>query len=302
MKTKLYLTLFVLVALMLSGCDGTLGTEPSASDNPTVEPTTEPGQTGDPEEVLIRDATVTSLEILILESFPVQVNVLITGELGDGCTELLPITSEREGDTFYVNVQTTRPAEAVCTLELRFFEETVSLDVRGLEAGTYTVDANGVTGTFSLAVDNEAPMFEETDGDVSALTAEDQAEIIRLTLERALIDQEIPDYQLIAEQENIILSTENIDASLVPTLPGIDLILLTPEEVQARANSEGDFPFLEFSQFSARSESEATVSFNSRWAVAEDSQMGYLSGGGFSIDYQKDGGGWTGEVTSAWIS
>jgi hypothetical protein len=50
----------------------------------------------------------------------------------------------------------------------------------------------------------------------------------------------MPDCDLIQDPENIVLSTANIDASLVRTLPGINLILLTREEIQNKADSEGE--------------------------------------------------------------
>jgi len=34
------------------------------------------------------------------------------------------------------------------------FEETIPLEVYGLPAGTYTVEVNGVQGTFDLEMDN----------------------------------------------------------------------------------------------------------------------------------------------------
>jgi len=126
--------------------------------------------------------------------------------------------------------------------------------------------------------------------------------VIRLTLERALIDKEVPDYEILAEQGTFVLSTENVDPALVPEIEGVDLTLMTPEEIQARANEEGDFLFLRFDKIAVASADEVTVSFSNAWAVAEDSDTGYLSGGGFSIEYVREDGGWSGEITSMWIS
>jgi len=56
-----------------------------------------------------------------------------------------------------VTKATTRPADAVCAQVVTPFEQTVSLDVAGLKAGTYTVIANCVSDTFELVVDNVAP-------------------------------------------------------------------------------------------------------------------------------------------------
>jgi inhibitor of cysteine peptidase len=54
-------------------------------------------------------------------------------------------------------ISTTRPADAICTQVLGSFEETIALEVEGLPAGTYTVDVNGVIGSFTLDVDNSLP-------------------------------------------------------------------------------------------------------------------------------------------------
>jgi inhibitor of cysteine peptidase len=45
----------------------------------------------------------------------------------------------------------------MCTQIVVPFEESIPLDVVGLPAGTYTVDVNGVTGSFTLDVDNQLP-------------------------------------------------------------------------------------------------------------------------------------------------
>jgi hypothetical protein len=129
------------------------------------------------------------------------------------------------------------------------------------------------------------------------------AELIRLTLERALIAQEIPDYTLLtADREEIVLSTENINAALVPELEGVNLVVLAPEEIQAQANEEGDFLYLKFEEITAVSPTEVRVALNNIWMRAEDSEMVYLSGGGFLIEYTKTADGWQGEITSSWIS
>ncbi|MBN1954177.1 MAG: hypothetical protein JW900_03905 [Anaerolineae bacterium] len=107
------------------------------------------------------EANVESIEILILESFPVQVQVIARGYLPDGCTEIDQVSQRREEETFWIEITTARPTGQSCTQVIVPFEESVSLDVAGLPAGTYTVDVNGVSGTFTLAVDN---VLEEDGG------------------------------------------------------------------------------------------------------------------------------------------
>ena len=107
-------------------------------------------------DTICAEANVQRVEILILESFPVQVNVRAMGYLPDSCTTIGDISQSRDGDTFMVMITTSRPADAVCAQVLVSFEEVIPLDVAGLPAGTYTVDVNGVTDTFTLTVDNVA--------------------------------------------------------------------------------------------------------------------------------------------------
>ncbi|HIH75616.1 MAG TPA: protease inhibitor I42 family protein, partial [Methanosarcina sp.] len=95
----------------------------------------------------------------ILESFPVQVNVIAEGYLPDGCTEIDEIETEREGNVFNITITTKRPKDAICTQAIENFSETIPLEVQGLSAGNYTVNVNGVTGSFELTVDN---ILEET--------------------------------------------------------------------------------------------------------------------------------------------
>jgi len=137
--------------------------------------------------------------------------------------------------------------------------------------------------------------------DVDFITEEDKAAIIRLTLERALIDKEIPDYDLIKDKENIVLSTENIDSNLVPKMQGINLILLASDGIQEKADREGDFLYLHFGPMEIKN-SEVIVSLSNIWAVSKDSPNIYLSGGGFRIEYQKIAGKWVGGVALVWIS
>jgi inhibitor of cysteine peptidase len=174
MKLKqFFLSLLLVLTLILAACgDAARGTEPAASDQPINTnapypdaPVSSDDETADKDQdleplegdVIIGEATVESLDVLIMESFPVQVNVQVSGYVGDGCTEIGQITTERDEDTFYVHISTVRPADAICIQVLVGFDEVISLDVHGLEAGTYTVDVNGETATFTLDMDNILP-------------------------------------------------------------------------------------------------------------------------------------------------
>ncbi len=111
------------------------------------------GNTGD---YVYDEAPVEDIEIMIMESFPLQASVHVTGYLPDGCTQLDEenIDVEKNGNTINVTLKTIRPKDEVCTLAIVPYEINIPLDIYGYEKGVYTVDVNGVTEEFELTVDN----------------------------------------------------------------------------------------------------------------------------------------------------
>lgn len=108
-------------------------------------------------EYTIGQAQVDSVDILIKESFPVQVDVLVKGNLPDGCTEIGDAKQQLVGKTFNINLETRKlkDADVMCTQALVPYTETIALEnVVGISAGVYTVDVNGVKKTFKMDVDN----------------------------------------------------------------------------------------------------------------------------------------------------
>lgn len=139
-KMKFSLLFVLLTGLVLAACQPAPPVEP-----PLVDDEFSYGQ----------DAYVESLEIMLLESFPLQARAVVIGYLPDGCTELSEITVERQDQDFVLTVSTRRPSgDIACTEALVPFEETVELDIEGLEAGTYIVIAQDQEATFALDVDN----------------------------------------------------------------------------------------------------------------------------------------------------
>ena len=106
------------------------------------------------EDAAVSLANVNDIEILLLESFPVQIHVVARGEHPDSCTKVDEVATRREGDTFFVTITTSRPVDAMCAQVMTPFEEVVALDAVGLKAGVYTVDVNGARDTFELQTDN----------------------------------------------------------------------------------------------------------------------------------------------------
>ena len=152
------MTLVILAASLLAACQ--------AGPTPTREPSPDSG-----EFIYGEEAVFGSVDVVILESFPVQVQATVSGYLLDGCVVLDEISAGREGYDFTLRATTHRPAgEVECTEALVPFTETVPLEVFGLEAGTYTVHAQEQTATFELAVDNvlEEPVIGDQEGPASS--------------------------------------------------------------------------------------------------------------------------------------
>lgn len=137
------------------------GTEESAA-TPTTESAADPTSTPGSNEPVRGQARIDSVDVLLLESFPVQVNVIAGGNLPDACTFIDEIITQQSGDTFRVAVTTIRQPDVMCAQVVTPFEETITLEVEGLPAGTYEVSVNGVTESFTLDVDNSLESLEGT--------------------------------------------------------------------------------------------------------------------------------------------
>lgn len=104
-------------------------------------------------------ALVTEAVVQIQDSFPVQVEVLLSGNLPDSCTEVVQVRQDFDVDQslFAFTIETARSDDADCDPGPVPFEETVSLAVEGLSAGVYTLAVGEIRETFTLQVDNVAP-------------------------------------------------------------------------------------------------------------------------------------------------
>lgn len=112
---------------------------------------------GEENQYEIGMAQVDSVDIVLKESFPVQVDVMVKGNLPDGCTELGDAKQALVAKTFNITLETRKlkDTDVMCTQALVPFEETIALEnVVGISAGEYTVNVNGVKKNFTMDVDN----------------------------------------------------------------------------------------------------------------------------------------------------
>jgi hypothetical protein len=96
-------------------------------------------------------ADVQSVEIQILESFPVQANAIARGQLPDaGCTTIADVSQSRSGNTFTVTLTTKVDPNVMCSQVITPFEYVIPLDVSSLLPAQYVVNVNGVEASFEL--------------------------------------------------------------------------------------------------------------------------------------------------------
>lgn len=156
-KFSLLVSLLILAGIVLTACQPSTQTPVGNNDS-------------DDGMISGHEAVVESLQVLILESFPVQINVIVAGYLPNGCVQLDAITVDQSGNEFTLTLTTLRESGDVgCTEALVPFEENVPLDVYGLAAGAYTVVAQDQTETFTLDVDNILPLPDPDEGKVSSV-------------------------------------------------------------------------------------------------------------------------------------
>jgi inhibitor of cysteine peptidase len=92
--------------------------------------------------------TVEAIDVLLLESFPVQVMVQVQGYLPDPCYEALEPVIERDGNRFVIEIVGERDEDAMCAQVIEPYEENINLGA--VEPGEYAVEVNGVVKEFRV--------------------------------------------------------------------------------------------------------------------------------------------------------
>lgn len=86
---------------------------------------------------------IESVDALLLESFPVQIHLQVSGYQPDGCQIETQVLQHREGNQVRVEVFRALPLDTMCPMVLVPYEATIPLE-GGFESGAYTIDVNGV--------------------------------------------------------------------------------------------------------------------------------------------------------------
>jgi hypothetical protein len=155
-----------------------------------------------------------------------------------------------------------------------------------------------------LALIFQSGLFQQLKSQ-STLIEKDSIELVRLTLQYALSERHIPDYNLIKDTINFILSPNNIQPSWIPQLLGHKIILMSTDSIQAKADRGGDFLFLEFKYFQTQSDGSVKVCLDNDWCSSRlptSESYHNLSGGGIILTFIRDGQSWKrSELLQIWI-
>ena len=148
--------------------------------------------------------------------------------------------------------------------------------------------------------------LQQCDGEtLRDLTQTDQAEIVRFMLDEALTKKEIPSYRNLVVGNEAILSTKNIDSQRPSNPPDLKLLLLSPEDVQRRANQKGDLMYLEFEKIKIEGSCVA-VQLCNFWAdgtsTIETGKKTFLGEGCLYYVFHKQPGKWAADFVTGWIS
>jgi hypothetical protein len=125
------IALVAAVALAVAACGS--GEEPEATAPPEADRS---------------PAYVNEVEIVLLDSHPVQVQAIIRGDLPTPCHQLDWEIAEPDNGRIEVDVYSTVDPEAVCAQVLEPFEDTI--DVGSFESGDYVLVIDGEEHPFTI--------------------------------------------------------------------------------------------------------------------------------------------------------
>jgi len=95
--------------------------------------------------------SVETVTVNVAESLPVQVSLSVAGNKSVPCVELqAPAIFNDKGNFTIALAETTLGPAETCIAVLAPFETNITLDVTGVEPGTYSVNVNGIVANFSL--------------------------------------------------------------------------------------------------------------------------------------------------------
>lgn len=94
------------------------------------------------------DTVIESVEVAVLESFPMQLQLTVSGYQPDGCDFPVEVEQRVDGNDVTLHIFRNVPLDAMCPMVLNPYEETIMVD-GSFEGGTVNIQVND----FSTSVD-----------------------------------------------------------------------------------------------------------------------------------------------------
>jgi inhibitor of cysteine peptidase len=113
--------------------------ETSSTPPDPIISTPEPPLTG--EETFRSYTMIDSVDALLLESFPVQISLQVSGHNPDGCDYPVKVEQRREGNEVFVEIYRELPLAVMCPAVLLEYSGNIHLE-GGFEPGTYIIHVN----------------------------------------------------------------------------------------------------------------------------------------------------------------
>lgn len=145
---KSVLLLIVALVVLAAGLGiawASMSDDPAGDDQADQTTTTSPDEPG----AVRSPAYVDSVEILLLESYPVQVRALVRGNLPTPCHSLgWEVSGPDAVGRITLEIYSTSDPDTICAEALESFEE--SIDVGSFASGSYVLVVDGIEYPFTI--------------------------------------------------------------------------------------------------------------------------------------------------------
>ena len=85
---------------------------------------------------------IENVDIVVLESYPMQIELHVTGYQPDGCDFPVQVEQRRTDHTVVVEIFRVMPEDTMCPMTIESYDATIRIE-GGFESGSYTFDVNG---------------------------------------------------------------------------------------------------------------------------------------------------------------
>jgi hypothetical protein len=137
LKNKIGLIVILVFAILVSAC----GVSPNKGNEPVIPPDS---QEPSSDNLVRGEVYINEAQLLILESYPVQIMMNVKGDLATPCEMLrVEVASPNDKNEIHVEMYSEVDFKVSCIAQLEPFEENVSIPMAGAADGDYTVWLNG---------------------------------------------------------------------------------------------------------------------------------------------------------------